>query len=139
MLDEFSALGHDGRASRAAAGLVERTRSAGIAIVLGAQTTASLGEAAPRLLQTAGTIISHRTPMPEDIVSLAGTDWRWEDTHDVDALGQRRATSGRRQQHFRVDPQLLRELPVGEAVLISSGRWAHVAVGPSASPPHPGT
>jgi hypothetical protein len=128
ILDEFSAIGHDDRASRAAAGLIERTRSAGMAIVLGTQTTASLGEAAPRILQTAGTVITHRNPAPEDVVSLAGTEWTWEDTHDVDALGIRHATSGRRQQTYRADPQRVRELAAGEAVVIHGGGWAHVAV-----------
>jgi hypothetical protein len=128
VLDEFSAVGGDQRASRAAAGLVERTRSAGVALLIGAQTIASLGEHADRLLQTAGTIICHRTPVPDGIVELAGTLPVWEDTQNVDAFGTRVASSGRRQQQYRVAPDLLRSLPIGEAVVIRAGRWAHVAV-----------
>jgi hypothetical protein len=127
-LDEFSAVGQDQRASQFVAGLVERTRSVGIAIVIGAQTVASLGDAADRLLQTCGTVLTHRTPLPDTIVELAGTVQVWEDSQTVDGLGVRTATSGRLQQQYRVAPDLVRELKPGEAVVISSGRWAHVAV-----------
>ncbi len=127
-LDEFSAVGGDQRASQFAAGLVERTRSANIGIVIGAQTVASLGDAADRLLQTCGTVISHRTPLPDSIVELAGTVQVWEDAQVADGLGVRVATSGRLQQQYRVPPDLLRSLPNGEAGIIHAGRWAHVAI-----------
>lgn len=126
-LDEFSAVGQDQRASQFVAGLVERTRSAGIAVVIGAQTVASLGESADRLLQTCGTVICHRTPLPDVIVELAGTVQVWEDSQTVDGLGVRVATSGRLQQQYRTPPDLIRSLPIGEAVIIQAGRWAHVA------------
>jgi hypothetical protein len=125
-LDEFSAIGHDQRAGRAAASLIERTRAAGLALVLGTQTTASLGDAGPRLLQTAGTVITHRSSAPEDIVTLAGTVNVWEDAHRIGPLGLRQAESGRLQSQFRVNPDLVRALPAGEAVIIRAGRWAHV-------------
>ncbi len=128
ILDEFSAVGSDHRASRAAAGLVERTRSSGMGIIIGSQTTDSLGDAALRLLQTSGTVISHRNSSPQDICELAGTIEAWEDTHELKALGRRSATSGRLQQQYRVSPELVRSLPVGECIIISSGRWAHIAV-----------
>ncbi len=131
-LDEFSAVGQDQRASQFAAGLVERTRSAGIAIVIGAQTVASLGDAADRLLQTCGTVITHRTSLPNAIVELAGTIQVWEDSQTVDGLGVRVATSGRLQQQYRVAPDLVRSLQVGEAVAIHAGRWAHIAVASAA-------
>jgi hypothetical protein len=127
-LDEFSAVGQDQRASQFAAGLVERTRSAGIAIVIGAQTIASLGDAADRLLQTCGTVITHRTPLPDGIIEFAGTVQVWEDSQTVDGLGVRVATSGRLQQQYRVQPDLVRSLPTGEAIAIQGGRWAHTAI-----------
>jgi len=127
-LDEFSAVGQDQRASQFAAGLVERTRSAGIAIIIGAQTVASLGDAADRLLQTSGTVIAHAMPLPDAIIELAGTIQVWEDSQSVDELGLRVATSGRLQQQYRVPPDLVRSLPVGEAVIIQRGRWTHIAV-----------
>lgn len=132
-LDEFSAVGQDQRASQFAAGLIERTRSAGIAIVIGTQTIASLGEAADRLLQTCGTVITHRTPLPDAIVELAGTVQVWEDSQGVDGLGIRVATSGRLQQQYRVPPDLVRSLKIGEAVVIQGGRWAQVAIAPPAN------
>lgn len=112
-LDEFSAVGQGARASQFAAGLVERTRSAGIAIIIGAQTIAILGDAADRLRQTCGTVIAHRTPSPDGIVKLAGPVQVWEDSNLVDGLGLRVATSGRLQQQYRVPPDLLRSLPIG--------------------------
>lgn len=130
-LDEFSAVGQDARASQAVAGLVERTRSAGIALVIGSQTVTSLGLEAERLLHTAGTVISHRTPAPEPIVQLAGTVAAWEDTQSVDQFGVRTATSGRLQQQYRIDPDLVRALPDGEAVVAHAGRWAHVLISTS--------
>jgi hypothetical protein len=128
ILDEFSAVGSDDRVGTAAAGLIERTRSAGVGIVLSAQTTESLGEAGPRLLKTAGAVLSHRTPTPEDLVELAGTETVWEDSHDVSGSGLRTAQSGRPQQQFAVPPNLVRRLPPGEAVFISHGLWSHIQI-----------
>ena len=128
ILDEFSAVGGDQRASKLAAGLVERTRSAGMAIILGSQTVESLGDSAVRILQTAGTVIGHRNSSPEDICKLGGTIDVWEDTHELTSSGGRLASSGRMQQQFRVSPELVRNLPVGECVIITAGRWAHIGV-----------
>jgi hypothetical protein len=128
ILDEFSAVGQDVRASKALAGLLERTRSAKIAIVVGAQSLPSLGEQVDRLVHTVGTVICHRSPAPEAIVELAGTVPVWEDTLEIHGFGQRMATSGRRQNQFRISPNLVRQLPVGECVVVHQGLWAHVAV-----------
>lgn len=128
VLDEFSAVAQDVRASARAAGLVERTRSAKVAIVIGAQTVSSLGEHAERLLHSCGLVIAHRNPAPETLVSLVGTVPTWEDTHDVDRLGVRTPTSGRRQHQFRVDPNLIRQLPRGEAIVLHHGRFLHCAI-----------
>ncbi len=132
ILDEFSAIGADKRASSAAAGLVERIRSSGVAFVVSSQTTDALGVHASRLLRTAGTVISHRTPGPEDIVALAGATTEWEDTHVLGAMGIRHAITGRAQQQYRVPPDLVRSLRTGEAVVVHAGRWAHVVVPPTA-------
>jgi hypothetical protein len=68
-------------------------------------------------------------------VELAGTIQVWEDSQSVDGLGVRVATSGRLQQQYRVAPDLVRSLQVGEAVAIQAGRGAHVAVSsPSGRP-----
>ena len=68
-------------------------------------------------------------------MELAGTIQVWEDSQSVDGLGVRVATSGRLQQQYRVAPDLVRSLQVGEAVAIQAGRGAHVAVSsPSGRP-----
>ncbi len=130
VLDEFSAVAQDARASARAAGLVERTRSARVAIIIGTQTFSSLGVHAERLLHTCGLVISHRNPAPEAVASLVGTVPIWEDTHEVDNLGMRTATSGRRQHQFRVDPNLIRQLNRGEVVILQRGTFLHCAVAP---------
>ncbi len=131
ILDEFSAIAASTGA--AAAGLAERTRSAGVALAFGAQSIARLGEHAERLMANCGTDILHRSPLPQELLELAGTTSVWEDLHQTGAAGLRVATGGRRQQTYRIDPDLVRTLPAGQVVLIRQGRWAQVAVGlPSA-------
>ena len=72
--------------------------------------------------------MSHRTPAPEPIASLAGTIAAWEDTQAVDEPGMGTTTSGTLQRQHRVEPNLVRALPDGEAVVVQADRWAHVAV-----------
>jgi hypothetical protein len=127
ILDEFSAVA--ARTGAAAAGLAERTRSAGVALAFGAQSISSLGEHAERLMANCGTDILHRSPLPQELLELAGTTSVWEDLHQTGAAGMRVATGGRRQQTYRIDPDLVRTLPAGQVVLIRQGRWAQVAVG----------
>jgi DNA helicase HerA-like ATPase len=128
ILDEFSAVA--ARTGGAAAGLAERTRSAGVALIIGAQSVASLSDHAERLMANVGTDILHRVPLPQDLLELAGTTSVWEDLHQTSASGMRVATGGRRQQTYRVPPDLVRTLPAGQVVLIRHGHWAHVAVAP---------
>jgi hypothetical protein len=132
VLDEFSAVA--ARTGAAAAGLAERTRSAGVALIFGAQSVASLGDHAERLMANIGTDILHRVPLPQDLLELAGTTTVWEDLHQTSAAGLRVATGGRRQQTYRVPPDLVRSLPAGQVVLIRHGHWAHVAVAVSEQP-----
>jgi hypothetical protein len=131
VLDEFSAVA--GRTGAAAAGLAERTRSAGIALVFGAQSIASLGEHAERLMANVGTDIIHRVPLPQPLLELAGTTAVWEDLHQTGTSGLRIASGGRRQQTYRIPPDLVRSLPAGQAVIVRHGHWGHVAV---AQPSH---
>lgn len=134
ILDEASAITAsktDARASEACAALAERTRSAGVALVFGAQSLIALGDHGSRLIANAGTVLTHRTPVvPEEIVSLAGTRERWEDLHAVDPSGMRLATGGRRQQIFGLDPNRIRQLPPGVALVAREGRWAEIAIAP---------
>ena len=128
-LDEFSAIGDDDRAVNLVAGLVERVRSAGVSLIIGTQTTSTLGEKAERIMGTVGTLITHRNGSPEDIVSYAGTEPVFEDTYEVseDSV-ERKKKSGRLQSQYCVPPDEVRNLPIGECFVISEGKWARVAV-----------
>lgn len=76
--------------------------------------------------------MSHRTPsVPEEIVALAGTRERWEDLHQVDGVGMRTATGGRRQHGYTIDPNRLRRLHPGVALIVRAGQWAEIAVSPA--------
>jgi hypothetical protein len=86
---EFSAVGGDLRASTLAAGLIERTRSASVAIVIGVETISSLGEHINGMLQTASSVICDRTPTPDGIIELADTIPVWQYSQDLDAIGVR--------------------------------------------------
>ena len=119
-----------GRTGAAAAGLAERTRSAGVALVFGAPSLASLGDHAERLMANLGTTIIHRVPLPQPVLKLAGTTAVWEDLHETGASGLRIASGGRRQQTYRIPPDLVRSLPAGQAVIVRQGHWGHVAVAP---------
>ena len=127
-LDEFSAIGEDDRGVRLVAGMFERVRSAGIGLVIGTQTTASLGDLKDRILGAVGTLVTHRNGAPEDVITFAGTVSRYEDTYEVDEFGNRNKKSGRIQDQFSVAPDDVRRLPTGECFLINSGGWAHVAI-----------
>ena len=127
-LDEFSAIGEDNRGVSLVAGLFERVRSAGIGLVIGTQTTASLGDLKDRILGAVGTLVSHRNGAPEDLIKFAGVVSRYEDTYGVDEFKNRVKTSGRLQDQFSIAPDDVRRLPTGECFLINAGGWAHVAI-----------
>ena len=129
-LDEFSAIGDDDRAVNLVAGLIERVRSAGIGLIIGTQTTHTLGDEAERMMGTVGTLITHRNGAPEDIISFAGTIDAFEDTYEVDATGERTKKSGRLQSQFAIPPNEVRRLPIGECFVISEGNWARVGINP---------
>jgi hypothetical protein len=131
ILDEFSAVA--GRTGAAAAGLAERTRSAGIALVFGAQSIASLGDHAERLMANVGTDIIHRVPLPQPLLELAGTTAVWEDLHQTGASGLRIASGGRRQQTYRIPPDLVCALPAAQAAIVRHRHWGKVAVAPPES------
>lgn len=127
-LDEFSAIGEDDRGVKLVAGMFERVRSAGIGLVIGTQTTASLGIVKDRVLGAVGTLVTHRNGGPEDIIAFAGTKQGYEDTYEVMENNLRNKTSGRLQEQFSIPPDSVRRLPVGECFFINSGGWAHVAI-----------
>ena len=129
IVDEFSAL----ESTSDAAHLFERLRSFGAAVVISSQGYAGLGQAADRILDAAHTLVLHRCADPERLLSRAGTVSRLEHTRYVDPAGatpvpgRREGTVTRREQ-WRVKPNDARQLPVGEAVVISGCRAARVRV-----------
>ena len=137
VLDEFSAIstGAD------AANIVERAREFGAGVVLTTQSYAGLGNGAERVLDAArGGLIIHSLANPEPFTKRAGTVWR-----DVTAVSQPQSQPGlvsavlfnrevetprhtTRQDEFpRIDPNEVRQLPRGEAFVISGGRAQRVS------------
>jgi hypothetical protein len=127
MVDEFSAV-EGGRAQ--AIHLFERGRSAGVPIVLSGQSVSSLGDETERdrLISTTGALVIFATPQPEELAKLAGSErvaeaaWQVEDG----ALTGRSTVTMR--ARGRVDPNLLRSLTPGEAVIVAGGRAEHMRV-----------
>jgi hypothetical protein len=127
MVDEFSAV-EGGRAQ--AIHLFERGRSAGVPIVLSGQSLTSLGEEddRDRLLNTAGALVVFATPQPDELARLAGSErvaeaaWQAE---NGELTGRQTITMRAR---GRVDPNLLRSLAPGEAVIFAEGRAEHMRV-----------
>lgn len=131
VVDEFSAL----ESTADAAHLFERLRSFGAAVVVSAQGYAGLGVAGDRILDAAQTLVLHRCAEPERLIARAGTVPRVEHTRYVpgrDTAGNqptgRREGSVTRRDGWRVRPNDVRQLPVGEAVVISGGRAGRVKV-----------
>jgi hypothetical protein len=139
VVDEFSAL----ESTADAAHLFERLRSFGAAVVISTQGYAGLGPGADRILDAAHTVVLHRSGDPEKLIARAGTVSRLDHTRYVGVPAGRSggASPGRegtvtRRERWRVAPNDVRQLPVGEAFVISGGLAARVAVAmvPAGSP-----
>ena len=128
VVDEFSAL----ESAADAAHLFERLRSFGAAVIVSAQGYAGLGAAADRILDAAQTLVLHRCADPERLVARAGTVPRVEHTRYLPSRavpgGAGREGAVTRREGWRVRPNDVRQLPVGEAVVISGGRAGRVRV-----------
>ena len=137
IIDEFSAL----ESAADAANLFERLRSFGAAVIVSAQGHAGLGEAAERILDAAQTLILHRCADPEPLIARAGTVGRLEHTRylgpapgGAPPAGARQGSVTRR-EGWRVRPNDVRQLPAGEALVISAGKAARVKVERIPEPP----
>ncbi|HTA33716.1 MAG TPA: type IV secretion system DNA-binding domain-containing protein [Solirubrobacteraceae bacterium] len=128
VIDEFSALAAD-----EVARLFARGRSAGVSLILGTQELADLkntGDGALRE-QTLGnveTVIAHRQNVPESaelIAAMAGTRPAWISTQqtDVGLIGTGPSGRGtrRRGYEFEVHPSHIKQLPTGQAIVITPG------------------
>jgi len=127
IVDEFSALSMDADA----ANLFERVRSLGASVIVSGQSYAGLGSGADRILDAAAGLICHQSADPERLAARAGTRPSIERTIQVSTeAGPTGLGSLRQQDAFRVHPDKVRQLEVGECFVIAQGRATRVSVTP---------
>lgn len=110
---------------------VERARSARVRTIVSVQTPEGLGDPASqsRILHGGAAVIAHRMPRPDSIVELAGSRYGLEASLGITRAGNLLDSGSVREQHqFRIPPNRLRSLGVGEAIFVHEGHWAHVSV-----------
>jgi hypothetical protein len=142
MVDEFSAL--DGGRDYAVE-LLERGRGAGVPVVLAGQSYRSLGDedTRDRLVSSADALVLFGSATPDELVRLAGTVLETEAVSTVaEGVWTGRASVTHRHR-AKVDANTVRQLGVGEAVIVSRGRAARLLVIPApkglTAPPIAGT
>jgi len=128
VVDEFSAVAAEGVAR-----LFGRARSAGVSLVLGTQELADLKAAGDGALreQTLGNVsslVAHRQNVPESaelVAEMAGTRPVWIATQQTDdgllGAGPSGRGSRRRGYEFHIHPSRIKQLPTGQAVVITPG------------------
>jgi len=127
VVDEFSAVS-GGR--QGAIHILERGRSFGVPALLSGQSYASLGgdEDRDRIVSAAATIALFASNSPEDLSRLAGSVQTTEAVLQAeDGRWTGRASVTTRARH-RVDPNAVRQLQPGQAVVVSGGRAERVQV-----------
>ncbi len=130
VIEEAGAVAGDPVIGREFVNQVERYREAGAYSVLTAQDPSGFGGGHTwSALSTNAAVLTYRqTEKAEDTAKLAGTERVTEGGADYDTDNRlKRQGVARRQHAFKVNPQLLRTLGMGEFVLISAGRYAKVA------------
>jgi len=103
---------------------MERGRSFGVPSLLSGQSYASLGgpEDADRIVSAAATLALFASKTPDDLARLAGSVQTAEAVLQAeDGRWTGRASVTTRARH-RVDPNTVRQLAPGQAVLVSGGR-----------------
>ncbi len=121
VVDEFSAIS-GGREQ--AIDVMERGRSFGVPSLLSGQSYASLGpeEDRDRIVSAAATLVLFVSNTPEELSKLAGSVQTTEAVLQAeDGRWTGRASVTTRARH-RVDPNTVRQLAPGQAVLVSGGR-----------------
>jgi hypothetical protein len=128
VLDEFSAVQGG---TEQAIHLAERLRDVGVPVVFGAQSPEGLGDERQqwRLLHTiGGGLVLHQLADPDRLIELAGTVRTPEQAWQLDPWGP----AGQARVHMtdrpRIDPNQVRQLQPGEAVLIHGGRAVKLSV-----------
>jgi conjugal transfer pilus assembly protein TraD len=140
-IDEFSALGSDNVMA-----LLARGREASVSVLLATQELADLDRAAPGLrdqvLGNTAVKIAHRQDVPasaQTVAQIAGTVRQWEETRQIGGglFGSHAGSRGTRRlvDRFIVDPNEIKSLQTGEAVVIVKQPQARVATVRVAPPP----
>jgi hypothetical protein len=121
VVDEFSAL--DGGRGQAIH-LLERGRSAGVPVVLAAQSRTSLGDETEtdRLIGAAAAVVLFASSAPDELVRLAGTVRGPELVHQLDGGRLTGRASLTMRASARVDANRVRAMGPGEAVILAGGR-----------------
>ncbi len=144
-IDEFSALGSDNVIS-----LLSRGREAGVGVLLATQELADLDRAGrglrDQVLGNTALKIAHRQDVPESaatVARLAGTIRVWERSYQTRpgtrGFGGNVATSARLVERYTIEPEQVRSLPTGEAIVIfKSPRAVALHARIRRQPPPPG-
>jgi len=130
VVDEFSAL--DGGRDYAI-DLFERGRGAGVPVVLSGQSYRSLGDEdqRDRLVSAADALVLFGSATPDELVKLAGTVLATEAVYTVDDGAWTGRASVTHRHRARLDANVVRQLGVGEAVIVSRGRAERLLVIPA--------
>jgi hypothetical protein len=127
VVDEFSAVTG---AREQAIDVMERGRSFGVPSILSGQSYASLGaeEDRDRIVSAAASLVLFASNSPEELSRLAGSLQAAEAVYQVeDGRWNGRVSLTSRARH-RVDPNAVRQLQPGQAVVISGGRAEQIQV-----------
>lgn len=120
VVNEFSALADAASMARC----VEQARGFQTALVLAPQVVAGMGgrTEVERILGSVETVVCHRVNTPEEIIALAGTRPAPQFSTRFTRQGATGEGSIQQRDRCRVDPNKVRDLPAGEAFVISRGR-----------------
>lgn len=131
IVDEFSAVT---AAAPLVISLAERVRDSNAQVIVSVQGYQGLGEdddQRRRMLEAlAGGLIVHRCVAPSELLEVAGTWRQTEQSHQLDESGESGMGSVRMGYRMKVSPDAVRQAAVGEAWVLSNGRYAHMQVIP---------
>ena len=138
IVDEFSAVSTGGAD---AANLFERVRSYGAGLVVTSQSYEGLGRDAARLIGAAWATIAFQCSDPEPIAARAGTVREVQSSlqTELTAIPGRNSlmigsehltgtTTQREQEVFRLHPNVIRNLAIGECCIITNGAYQEIRV-----------
>jgi hypothetical protein len=117
------------------ANMFERVRSRGVSVYVSGQSDHSIAyrgmmQNAERILSAATTIILHASNDPERIIGRAGTLFTVEEVSGVEGDETTGRGSLRLSEVPKIDANVIRQLPTGEAYVIAHGKAHHVRVMP---------